>query len=138
MRDIKFRAYNMVTKNMWWFNLMWGNMHAAGSGWIGMLETPDGDRRSPNGSDNRTAVDRDDCDIMQFTGLLDKNGKEIYEGDIVRSILPGSPELVKDFVIEWEVDKTSGTVGFTVLLREEDREVIGNIYENPELLDINN
>lgn len=70
--------------------------------------------------------------VMQYTGLKDKNGKEIYEGDIV---------LYQDepFKYEWNCN------GHWMCKRIDDNfsrvidywqaEVIGNIYENPELLE---
>jgi len=78
-------------------------------------------------------------DLMQFTGLLDKNGKEIWEGDIVKFKIPlpkekiNSEELPRGTVINFgpcfEID--CQTFMFTLTT---DVEVIGNIYENPELI----
>ncbi len=75
-------------------------------------------------------------EIMQFTGLLDKNRKEIYEGDIVRCS-KGCPhqviwEEVSDFSFHcgrWYLDRLLD--GYSWVGSEE---LIGNIYENPELL----
>lgn len=81
-------------------------------------------------------VIRKDAVIMQYTGLNDKNGKEIYEGDILRYRYARDTtktDVVEfDEVVEWE--NTTNFVGFSVNQLMEDHEVIGNLYENPELL----
>jgi len=76
-----------------------------------------------------------ECPIMQYTGLKDKNGKEIYEGDIVKI----SDDLID--VINWVGDgdwmgDKQPLVGFAhhASVYKRPIEIIGNIYENPELL----
>jgi uncharacterized phage protein (TIGR01671 family) len=74
--------------------------------------------------------------LMQYTGLKDKNGKEIYEGDIVKyqhstnSVeYTGSIHFRDDFASFWL--NTSGETGFALLGAQKIIEIIGNIYENP-------
>ena len=79
-------------------------------------------------------------DLMQFTGLLDKNGKEIYEGDILQHEPDGNmPHHY--IVVYWDGVMAAYYVKFqnsngTDLLEgyTKRHKIIGNIYENPELL----
>ena len=80
--------------------------------------------------------------LMQFTGLKDKNGKEIYEGDIVkpaRNAMEGEigevwwQDASGYWAIDWDGSKNLGKYDYQIGHHLE-LEVIGNIYENPELL----
>ena len=80
--------------------------------------------------------DTEDMILMQYTGLHDKNGKEIYEGDIVK--IKYRDEDIGKVIYEhngFSIDVTNmnknyGRVSFVNNFME----VIGNIYDNPELL----
>lgn len=100
-------------------------------------------------------IDGLDCEIMQYTGLQDKNGKQIYEGDIVKdddtiSAIRYEQEnarfVIDDYgtkgsLMEYGFDEDAGgygivdTNGFDDFYDISDKiEIIGNIHENPELL----
>ena len=75
--------------------------------------------------------------LMQFTGLHDKNGKEIWEGDIVKN-LSGAYGAYDDVVTKIEYSESQGAFidkywGDT-LDHYEFMEVLGNIYENQDLI----
>lgn len=86
----------------------------------------------------------DDYKIMQSTGLKDKNGVEIFEGDIVK--VSNHPfqkkedsagiEIDGDYLIGWSDHSLTWLAGDLLLHQLKPYiEVIGNIYENPELLE---
>lgn len=94
-------------------------------------------------------VSAEDLVLMQSTGLVDKNGKEIFDGDIVRTTrflgradeIGGFYEYEKDYVgvvkvLEgsWVID--TGSVAVRLWSEIDESEVLGNIYENPELLEV--
>lgn len=64
--------------------------------------------------------------LMQFTGLYDKNGNEIYEGDIIKG-------ETRNFTVKFEEGMFTTDVGKYIL--NGDYEIIGNIHQNPELLE---
>lgn len=85
--------------------------------------------------------------FMQFTGLLDKNGKEIYEGDILKRFTEVNESFGFDLVkvqwnndrCYWELERGNNQASYWGHIsgshaREGRYEVIGNIYENPELI----
>jgi uncharacterized phage protein (TIGR01671 family) len=81
-----------------------------------------------------------DCkNLMQYTGLKDKNGKEIYEGDIIKINLYDDEwkTKVRNYLGTLVIDVEGcdwSTTALSFLDDEAEKEVIGNIYENTELL----
>jgi uncharacterized phage protein (TIGR01671 family) len=123
MREIKFRAWNKDKKVMSRIFDLWSCMFEEKLLW----------------------VNPEDLIVMQYTGLKDKNGKEIYEGDIIKFIcLSAAENKTRIQVVEW--DENTGFFPFTECsypwlgydcggdIENGTVEVIGNIYENPELL----
>lgn len=77
--------------------------------------------------------------LMQSTGLTDKNGKEIFEGDVVKMAKnvysePTCYEVVRHRGGAYRLD--SKQYGCELWLRHTDCEIAGNIYKNPELLEV--
>lgn len=93
-------------------------------------------------STNPTTLDsglkslQNDMELMQYTGLKDKNGKEIYEGDVLSLDNDSLEETI--VLVYFDVDEAAWLVGDgmeSLGMAVGESEVIGNIYENPELLE---
>ncbi len=127
MREIKFRAWDKEAKQM--FQIDYINFHVQERKVYSVEQVGGGEL----GAQYSHSFDK--IEIMQYTGLKDKNGKEIYEGDIV-SIKGGAPYEV-EYDYEW-----LGYQPWRSFITDEDMwmshniEIIGNIYENPELLKV--
>lgn len=122
----KYRAWDVHEKKMFTNDqlITWnGNVYANDSSKLNV--------------DNLKGWSIDEKYLMQFTGLKDKNGKEIYESDIVKfSIDDGFNYCIDEIGI---VDFRYGFSGFIVnnqfyLCDLTEIEVIGNFYESPDLL----
>lgn len=132
-REIKFRVWDPVSNEMLGFYKGCFTLADIANGCM-----PDGFFED---SGNGGQCLRDDLVWLQYTGLKDKNGKEIYEGNIVK--LRGDGMYSRsDGIGTWEVVFNEGAFYgaanngvSTIAARAFPRiEVIGNIYENPELL----
>lgn len=148
-REIKFRAWNVAAKVMYESNipglLIYFDGELNGLDANGMLEGTDNTRQHQ---------------LMQYTGLKDKNGKEIYEGDILKckcwdkrkSSIDGfdplgeTPYFYRNSVIEWWHShcnlgyRLRDGKGKTLMIKPSslnamEVEVIGNIYEHKHLLE---
>ena len=150
----KFRAWHNELGRMMSISDMWFNVDSLGE--IGLNDAIMNDY---------ITVSPDEIELMQSTGLKDKNGKEIFEGDILKfndewaeycyeGYVDGSVEGINFVEVVrgeacFEFGKTRYPESSLFILMEDERltfaeliksrdfefEVIGNIYENPELLE---
>jgi uncharacterized phage protein (TIGR01671 family) len=132
MREIKFRAFHKQEQKMY---PVWGTLLN------GVYLASPGDLVNQRYFDNTlTCVDIAEVELMQYTGLTDKQGKEIYEGDIVKCY-NGVVDVHFNSVIEWQVEHIQDdcsdvplqVAGFIIGSLAE-VEVVGNIYEHQDLL----
>lgn len=133
MREIKFRAYSKIYKKIQYDEFP-------------TFINGDGVQSGTSADLNEIIEDmQDEYILMQYTGIKDKNGKKIYEGDIYRqnADFMDEDDLSKTqlFVVSYEKisDCCVNGMGFNFgehgcAIDFDDLEVVGNIHENPELL----
>lgn len=121
----KFRAYDGSSLNRMYqpYEVMVGN----GDIWIIDEDSVAGDW-----------IVNNDLHLMQSTGLREKNGKEIFEGDVVKMAKdvysePTHYEVVRHYGGAYRLESIQH--GCELWLRHTDCEVVGNVYENQELLE---
>lgn len=122
MREIKFRAWFNVAPIWWKGRMFYSDEESTVSDWFAEVQ-----------------IEQENATIMQYTGLKDKNGKEIYESDILcwlgyevkdgKQVRPKRRLVIGDHWINdcfhlSNIISNNGTA-----------EIIGNVYENPELLE---
>ena len=120
MREIKFRVWSKEGEQM--------------MSWDELLKAPDLDSFMQNPNENGYY-----SNTMQFTGLCDKDGKDIYEGDIVKFTYRGGQreKLSIGYSAKSARFQAFGKSGVGYGFDDSnDMGVIGNIYENPELLEV--
>ena len=128
-REIKFRAWNKQRKEMFE---------------VANIDFKEKKVTLTNGIIRLPSVNFNDTELMQHTGLNDKNGKEIYEGDIVKILkLEGYGEYcdqveytgkIECYISEFRIQQLNLRLSDESIV---EIEVIGNIYEHPELLENN-
>lgn len=124
MREIKFRG-KASHSGEWLFGYLiniCGNYHI-----LGKDDMREDGHHVAQDSDRPTWVDIET--VGQYTGLTDKNGKEIYEGDIILH-----KDMVKPYHVIYNVHQFTPNDGFRSLSYPKHWEVVGNIHDNPELL----
>jgi len=123
MREIKFRAYSIVNRKIWDVRSILEPRYICPDGSVLLA-------RENNPSDDGE-VDINLVELMQYTGLKDKNGKEIYEGDILDGLWECYWIDIKAMFAFRKFNNIAAMCGQEFSTT---REIIGNIYEHPQLL----
>ena len=100
MREIKFRVFDNISNRLHDWNTIRNNKFKD--------------------------FDLEHYNLMQYTGLKDKNGTDIYEGDIVKEYLGGNTVI---YSIKWDKGVAKWSIWSGRII-----EIIGNIHQNKELL----
>lgn len=133
MREILFRG-KRIDNGKWVEGLLWKKKYDTPKLFMSYF---------PNKDDDEDVVVIDPETVGQYTGLKDKNGKKIFEGDIIAidedsiyyHTASGPVRTYKGMWVSFYLPDAHGRDCYDELYRiNSEREVIGNIHDNPELL----
>ncbi|MCP4567354.1 MAG: hypothetical protein GY841_07230 [FCB group bacterium] len=123
MKDVKFRIWHKLHRRMYQvteIDFYMGNVGFSDDFEDGSVDS----------------VDFDDCVLMQYTGAKDKNGIEICEGDIIKIEQREDRYMqVKYIDYAWISESVKEPFKLVNIVKYGGAVVVGNIYENPELLE---
>lgn len=130
MRNIRFRFWGKENKHMY-NDVEFSLYHRATGNFVSNVDKA------------MKTMNFEEIEIMQSTGLPDKHGKEIYEGDILRALVKGHIVVAPmiwhrgkaQFGLDANIDfEAPSHIEVDVKTYGDVPEIIGNIYQNPELL----